>query len=107
MGGEKPKTAGTQAKTAGGTRTMVKTPGKAKRTRSGGIVLQGLRDARIDAGLTLVELSQKTAENGDKVFASTISELENMHRGAQARTVRALAAALDVSIRELRGSARS
>lgn len=80
--------------------------GTKRRTRGGGIVLAGLREARYDAGITLERLSAKTEEGGDKVFASTINELENLKRGAQARTARALADALGVSIRELRQGER-
>ncbi len=75
-----------------------------RKGRGRGIVLAGLREARYDAGLTLEQLSAKTAEQegGKKVHASTISELENLKHGAQSRTARALADALDVSVRELR-----
>ncbi len=73
--------------------------------RGRGIVLAGLRDARYDQGLTLEQLSRKTEEAGDKVHASSISDLENLKHGAQSRTVRALADALGVDIHDLRGGA--
>lgn len=74
-----------------------------RRGRGRGIMLLGLKDAREDAGQTLEELEELTASGGVKrVYASTISELENLHRGAQGRTVRALAEALGTSVRRLR-----
>lgn len=71
-----------------------------KRTRGRGIMLAGLKDARENAGLSLRELEAAT---GRGVYQSTISDLENLRRGAQPRTARKLAEALDVTVKDLRG----
>ena len=68
-----------------------------RRTRGGGIMLAGLREARQDAGLTLRELSEASG-----VPLATISKLELGRRGAVGKTTRALAQALGVEVRELR-----
>lgn len=74
-----------------------------RRGRGRGIMLPGLRNARENAGISLEQLEELTAEKGGKrVYKSTISELENLHRGAQGRNAQALAAALDTSVRALR-----
>lgn len=63
-------------------------------------MLAGLKDARENAGLSLRELE---AETGRGVYQSTISDLENLRRGAQPRTARKLAEALGVTVKDLRG----
>lgn len=79
-------------------------PGRAARQQRGkGVMLAGLRGAREDAGYSLRALEARTGEIGDKVYASTISELENGKRGAQWQTARTLAEALGVKVKDLRG----
>lgn len=68
-----------------------------KRTRGSGIMLYGLREARRDAGLTLRELEESSG-----VRLATISKLELERRGAAGRTARALAEALQTTVKELR-----
>ncbi len=60
-------------------------------------MLPRLRRVREDAGYTLRELGEKAS-----VPAATISKLELGHRGAQGRTARALAGALNVAVKDLR-----
>lgn len=69
-----------------------------KRTRGRGIMLQNLKRTRERKGLSLRELEEKSG-----VYRSTISELENLERGAQGRNVRKLADALGVETDELVG----
>ena len=69
-----------------------------KRTRGRGIMLQNLKRTRERKGLSLRELEEKSG-----VYRSTISELENLDRGAQGRNVRKLADALGVETDELVG----
>lgn len=69
-----------------------------KRGRGGGIGLPNLKAERHRAGLSLRELEGRSG-----VKYTTISELENGHRGAQGRTVRRLAEALGVTTAELVG----
>jgi transcriptional regulator with XRE-family HTH domain len=76
-------------------------PTAEKRTRGKGIILAGLKDARENAGLSLRELEAAT---GRRVYQSTISDLENLRRGAQPRTARKLAEALGVTVKDLRGT---
>ncbi len=70
-----------------------------RRSRGKGIMLPGLKRAREDAGLSLRELEAATNRG---VYASTISDLENLRRGAQPRTARKLAEALGVTVKDLR-----
>lgn len=70
--------------------------------RGRGIMLPGLRNAREDAGLSQEALEEATRVAGRRVYASTISELENLKRGAHGRTALVLAEALGVGVRELR-----
>ena len=74
------------------------TDSEERRGRRGGIMLPELQDAREDAGLSLKELEAKSG-----IPFATISKLELGRRGAQGRTARALAEALGVEVRELRG----
>lgn len=67
------------------------------------LLLRGLRDARLNAGLSLNELSQRTADLGTRLHTGTLSELENGRRSAHPKTARRLADTLGVSIRQLRG----
>ena len=70
-----------------------------KRTPRGkGIPMPGLRQTRYRRGLSIRDLSEKSG-----VKNTTISELENERRGAQARTLRSLAKALGVEPEELVG----
>ena len=71
--------------------------GGERRTRGPGIMLPCLKRAREDAGLSLRELGKEAS-----IPPATISKLELGHRGAQGRTARALAAALSLSVKELR-----
>lgn len=66
--------------------------------RSKGIMLPNLRQERYRAGLSLRDLAEKSG-----VKHGTISELETGRRGAQPRTLRKLADALEVSTKELVG----
>lgn len=59
--------------------------------------LPGLKNARIDAGYSLRALEELSG-----VHAASISKLELLHNGAQPRTARKLADALDVEVRDLR-----
>lgn len=71
---------------------------KQRRGRGKGIELPGLRKARARRGLTIQELKDRTG-----IAASTIVGLENLDRGAQGRTLRTLAEALDVETEDLVG----
>lgn len=62
-----------------------------------GIILAGLKEARIDAGLSLRELGERTG-----IDYSLISKLERLRHGAQPRTARKLADSLGVEVRDLR-----
>lgn len=62
-----------------------------------GIMLAGLKEARIDAGLSLRELGGRTG-----IDYSLISKLERLRHGAQPRTARKLADSLGVEVRDLR-----
>ena len=70
----------------------------AKKTRGRGIMLKNLKVTRERKGLSLQDLQDKSG-----VYRSTISELENLHRGAQGRIVHKFANALEVSTDELVG----
>lgn len=61
-------------------------------------MLPNLKQTRERKGLSLRELQEKSG-----VYRSTISELENLDRGAQGRNVRKLADALEVETDELVG----
>lgn len=69
-----------------------------RRGRGKGIELPGLKKARTRKGLTVQELKDRTG-----IAASTIVGLENLNRGAQGRTLRKLAEALEVETDELVG----
>lgn len=73
-----------------------------KKRRGRGIMLHGLRSAREDAGMTLIDLEQATQDAGHKIYGSTISELERGKHGCHPRTARALANALGLTVKELR-----
>ena len=68
-----------------------------------GSALRGLKRERLDAGMSLKNVEAATRRGSEKVvYASTVSELENLHRGAQPSTARALAQALGVTVKDLR-----
>ena len=69
--------------------------------RTTGVWLPGLRRERLNAGLTLKGLEERTAETGDRVYKATISEVERLVRGAYPRTAYALAEALGVKVEHL------
>ena len=69
-----------------------------RRGRGRGMELPGLKKARTRKGLTVQELKDRTG-----IAASTIVGLENLNRGAQGRTLRKLAEALEVETEELVG----
>ena len=71
---------------------------KERKTRGGGVGLRNLKSVRERQALTQRELESATG-----VGKSTINDLENGKRGAQARTIRKLAAALGVTPAELVG----
>lgn len=64
--------------------------------RPRGPYLRGLRRARAERDLTLVQLAERTGRSRD-----TINQLENLHRGADERTIYALMRALGMSREEL------
>ena len=70
--------------------------GQARRGRPVGQMLYGLREARIRADLTGGKLAEKAG-----VHENTIRRLENLHTGADPRTVRRLSRALEVEPRRL------
>lgn len=65
--------------------------------------LEGLRPARKAADLSLRELEERTAARGQRVYSSTISDLENGKRGANRSTAVRLGEALGVPIGMLTG----
>lgn len=69
--------------------------------RTTGVWLPGLRRERLNAGLTLVGLEERTAKHGTKVYKATISEVERLVRGAHPRTAYALAQTLGVQVEDL------
>lgn len=70
--------------------------------RTTGVWLPGLRRERLNAGLTLKGLEERTAERAEtKVYKATISEVERLVRGAHPRTAYALAQALGVRVEDL------
>lgn len=73
-----------------------------KRGRGKGLMLPGLKEARLDAGLSQEDLEQETSKLGKRVYQPTIAALENLQRGAQHRNARVLAQALGTTVRELR-----
>ncbi len=83
---------------------MVKAKGRARQYQRG-FALGGLRRARQNEGLTLRELEARTIENGEKVWAQTIGEIERGEHGAYPSTARKLAKALGVEVEDLRGGA--
>ncbi len=65
--------------------------------------LEGLRTARKAAGLSLRDMEERTAAQGQRVYSSTISELENGKRGANRSTAVRLGEALGVPVGMLTG----
>ncbi len=65
--------------------------------------LGALRAARKEAGLSLRELEERTAARGQRVYSSTISDLENGKRGANRSTAERLSGALGVTVGMLTG----
>ncbi len=69
-----------------------------------GIPLPGLRRARENAGLSLRDVEARTvADGGQKVWRSTINEIERGNRGAYPKTAKRLADVLKVEVEDLRG----
>lgn len=60
-----------------------------------------LREQRERAGLTQEDLANLTAERGQFVERSTISHIENGRRSPMARTLKALADALGITVDDL------
>lgn len=71
---------------------------KERRIRGRGIMLRNLKRTRERKGLSLRELEAMSG-----VYRSTINELELLDRGAQGKTLRKLARALEVSTEDLVG----
>lgn len=65
--------------------------------------LEGLRRARKAAELSLRDLEERTAARGQRVYSSTISDLENEKRGANRSTAERLAGALGVPVGMITG----
>lgn len=60
-----------------------------------------LREQRELLGLTQEDLAQRTADRGRPVERSTISHLENGRRSPLARTLKSLADAMEIEVRDL------
>lgn len=83
----------------GRTRKMTDTT---RERRTTGVWLLGLRRERLNAGLTLKGLEERTAERAEtRVYKATISEVERLVRGAHPRTAYALAQALGIKVEDL------
>ena len=65
--------------------------------------LEGLRAARKAAELSLRDLEERTSARGQRVYSSTISDLENGKRGANRSTAVRLGEALGVPVGMLTG----
>ncbi len=80
---------------------MVSAKSKEKVRR--GIPLPGLRRVRENMGLSLRDVEAKTvADDGQKVWRSTINEIERGNRGAYPATAKRIADVLGVSVEDLR-----
>lgn len=69
--------------------------------RQPGPLLYGLKSARAESGMTLVRLAEESGMNRD-----TINVLENLGRGADWKTIYALASALGRTPEEIVGRSR-
>lgn len=73
-----------------------------EKRRTTGVWLPGLKRERLNAGLTLKGLEERTAERAEtKVYKATISETERLVRGAHPKTAYALAQALGIKVEDL------